>query len=999
MLRPHVGARTDSTSALAHWKLDEASATDNAADALSAYTLTQSGSPQVRPSLFAVPPGSTGARAFDGVNDYFQGLGNTVALEAFRDSDFAVSAVVKPDTVSGNRSIVAYNGPTSAADDNSQILLNLSGSEIRVFWEYSTSTNVSNLTTGAGLQANKTYLIVVAVEDDSTTTRRIRVYAFEKDVGLVHEETFTGQTKSDDGDLAQWTIGQNGRGSEYFDGTIDDIAVWKYPLSRDAAFLLYGETFGISYDEETIYDSDAGAYHLRVRIEDANGTLRDLTDLAHSQDLVVSADVSDDIDQPGASATVSVVREVDSWSLAHDVQASPLNQLTGSYAALVDLNSRILIDTAVIPQGMTPNDWDWVPLFDGYISAIDWGADQISITAGDKIGPLANTFIAREPLDITSIDDNGAGNTVIVETSVDHGLSVGDKIKINATTNYNGRWTVAEIISVVQFRTGEPTTGGPYAAESAGKVFKDDQRSYGDPSGTPVQTVIQEIIDDNEPKPYTGGTPYGYIGGTPSVYTPVDPSFDIRPFWQKREPVSSALEVLASMIGWNIKFRWHAGARAFRLTLFEPERAKSSPDYTFTTAEVLEVSRASIEGGDIRNAVEVIYSDFDNADENNFAPRVTVLRSDAASIAKYGYRFCQIAEASTSQIDSYTEAADLADAILSDLAEPKADISIEVPLRRFVDTGDLYRLPADGYHWDSSKDVAVIGYSHSFGDGGARTTLTLRGQPASRNKGWVLRFVEPGLAPNQPTTPPVETTTAPTLSPVPGGAEVFQNIPNDLRARNFDTTEIHVSQTSGFTPSASTYKQIARANRAQILNLDPAQTHYVRTQFRDKFGNVSRWSDQGTVTPRYMLSVPAARAYRATSAQAIPASTWTTVQLNAEDYDKRNNFNTSTYKFAAPVDGVYSILCHVAVDFGSKSGQVGEVRLMKNGATLVATGTSVVGEDHTNIAHPTLNASINLSASDEVFVQVWADTSADIEFAASAAAARTFFSIVLVSQD
>jgi len=196
---------------------------------------------------------------------------------------------------------------------------------------------------------------VVAVEDDSTTTRRIRVYAFEKDVGACpRRDVHRAKQKDDDGDLARWTIGQNGRGSEYFDGTIDDIAIWKYPLSRDAAFLLYGETFGISYDEETVYDSDAGAYHLRVRIADANGTLRDLTDLAHSQDLVVSADVSDDIDAPGASATVSVVREVDSWSLAHDVQASPLNQLTGSYAALVDLNARIIIDTAVIPQGMTP---------------------------------------------------------------------------------------------------------------------------------------------------------------------------------------------------------------------------------------------------------------------------------------------------------------------------------------------------------------------------------------------------------------------------------------------------------------------------------------------------------------------------------------------------------------------------------------------------------------------------------------------------------------------
>jgi hypothetical protein len=263
----------------------------------------------------------------------------------------------------------------------------------------------------------------------------------------------------------------------------------------------------------------------------------------------------------------------------------------------------------------------------------------------------------------------------------------------------------------------------------------------------------------------------------------------------------------------------------------------------------------------------------------------------------------------------------------------------------------------------------------------------------------VLRFVEPGLAPNQPTTPPVETTTAPTLSPVPGGAEVFQDIPNDLRARNFDTTEIHVSQTSGFTPDASTYKQIARANRAQILNLDPAQTHYVRTQFRDKFGNVSRWSNQGTVTPRYMLSVPAARAYRATSAQSISATTWTTIQFNAEDYDKRSNYDPTTYKFTAPVSGVYSILCHVAVNFLGKPSQAAEVRLMKNGATLVATGTSVIGEDHNDIAHPMINSSIALSASDAVFVQVWGQDACQIDYAANAAQATSFFSIVLTSQD
>jgi len=170
-------------------------------------------------------------------------------------------------------------------------------------------------------------------------------------------------------------------------------------------------------------------------------------------------------------------------------------------------------------------------------------------------------------------------------------------------------------------------------------------------------------------------------------------------------------------------------------------------------------------------------------------------------------------------------------------------------------------------------------------------------------------------------------------------------------------------------------------------------------QLRDKFGNVSRWSDQAAVTPTYMLSVPAARAYRSGSAQSISATTWTTVQFNAEDYDRRSNYNPATYKFTAPVSGIYSILCHVAVNFLGKSSQAAEIRLMKNGATLVATGTSVIGEDHNYIAHPMINSSIALSASDAVFVQVWGQDSCQIDYAASAAAATSFFSIVLTSQD
>jgi len=43
LLQPHVGARPDSTSAIAHWKLDELTI-GNAVDALTGYDLTANGS-------------------------------------------------------------------------------------------------------------------------------------------------------------------------------------------------------------------------------------------------------------------------------------------------------------------------------------------------------------------------------------------------------------------------------------------------------------------------------------------------------------------------------------------------------------------------------------------------------------------------------------------------------------------------------------------------------------------------------------------------------------------------------------------------------------------------------------------------------------------------------------------------------------------------------------------------------------------------------------------
>ena len=53
---------------------------------------------------------------------------------------------------------------------------------------------------------------------------------------------------------------------------------------------------------------------------------------------------------------------------------------------------------------------------------------------------------------------------------------------------------------------------------------------------------------------------------------------------------------------------------------------------------------------------------------------------------------------------------------------------------------------------------------------------------------------------------------------------------------------------------------------------------------------------------------PAFRAYRTTSNQSLTASTWTKVQLNAEDFDTANCFDSTTnYRFTPTVAGYYQI--------------------------------------------------------------------------------------------
>lgn len=266
-------------------------------------------------------------------------------------------------------------------------------------------------------------------------------------------------------------------------------------------------------------------------------------------------------------------------------------------------------------------------------------------------------------------------------------------------------------------------------------TFIEVQRETG-PDDLPA--VIQQILTDN-----------GL--GSITLFTPVAPTFTINKYLQRKEPVFDAIRKLAQMIGWDIRYRWDNGTASFRLTLFEPDRSKTVPDFTLGADRYDDLTKLKVSRTRIRNVVEVTYGP-------NEQQRTTVQLSDASSISRYGRRFMELTEASSSEIDTVTEATAMAQAALDDLKEPDAEASAQLDYFFPVQTGDLIRFTANGTHFDVDQDLAVVSYGHQIDNRGAKTSMVLRGKPSSGINRWLAIEGRAGVSPNNDFEAPEEPT-------------------------------------------------------------------------------------------------------------------------------------------------------------------------------------------------------------------------------------------------
>lgn len=141
---------------------------------------------------------------------------------------------------------------------------------------------------------------------------------------------------------------------------------------------------------------NARANHVRVYMWDGVATFRNLADL-EGFNWIRSVAFNFKVDSGAGDCRIELIKQQGELSLSTLRSDSTLNNLTGGYVPLIELNRPFYVETAITAPGVTPQSGDWFEVFRGRTDQIDWGAKgRVSVQGRDQTGQIIDTFIETE---------------------------------------------------------------------------------------------------------------------------------------------------------------------------------------------------------------------------------------------------------------------------------------------------------------------------------------------------------------------------------------------------------------------------------------------------------------------------------------------------------------------------------------------------------------------------------------------------------------------------
>lgn len=482
---------------------------------------------------------------------------------------------------------------------------------------------------------------------------------------------------------------------------------------------------------------------IKVSVKDAAASWQNLCSL-NGVDWVQSVSIDTNLDDVVDQATISLWRNEYYRSMAPLVSASEINMITGAYAALLNLKSEIKIEAAIIPIESEPAAGDWMEVFLGYIAAVEWGGSDsaVTLTCRDQAGLLMDTWIETEE-DYGADDGSVLAEDVIQGILNDNGFS-----SITLYTPTASAWAITpysqkkepvlQAIRTIALQRGWDVRYKWDSGTSAWRLtfYEPDRdkavadRTFGasqyyaigrlgmsiDGIRTICRVVYTDEADNGRKTIEYPETGLATAGGAATLTN------------------SAAAWVEDELIGKQIYI--YAGTGIGQL------KTISDNDATSITASVAWATQP----------------------DNTSKYAIVTSGDSAVPLRSYGRRFMEIAEASTSQINTASEASTLARSAYLDLSTPSVEQEVELPYFPFSELGDLYTFSANYVHYDTDQSLAVCGITHNLAPNQFRTTLICRGKPAGAYRSWLSREAMPGVAPPATFNPPTLETTAPTAS-------------------------------------------------------------------------------------------------------------------------------------------------------------------------------------------------------------------------------------------
>lgn len=285
--------------------------------------------------------------------------------------------------------------------------------------------------------------------------------------------------------------------------------------------------------------------------------------------------------------------------------------------------------------------------------------------------------------------------------------------------------------------------------------------SYGDNTSPPaVETVIQDLLDYND-----NAAPNALTGSYDEIELLVEgtPTFVVKAYEQRREPVVAAIRQLAALMGWEIAYKFNQDPLdpGWRLTLFLPRRDRAvwgDCDFVLLPSDILDVStlESTVDGRRTNWLIKypssetslptvptlpagysLVSQGWDNVDgEGNRVLAHVHIQSDDALATLSLRQFAEISEASASQVDTITEATAMCLSALRDTDEVDLAKSIRIPALPEAELNDIGVFPPNRQLFTGQQRMTV----HKIVDDYAEvstSTIQTRGKPGIGFKRWL----------------------------------------------------------------------------------------------------------------------------------------------------------------------------------------------------------------------------------------------------------------------